>query len=81
MCIFLGVQVSLFSGGRVSRALRIRVLERLGAEPEWTEGDLDASVVSWKSGLPSTFFRVYAAAPGTPDPGVPEILTPGRLGR
>jgi hypothetical protein len=73
---FLGVQVSLFSGGRVSAALRSRVLERLGAEPEWTEGGPDASVVSWKSGLSSMFFCVYAAAPGTPDLGVPEILTP-----
>ena len=72
-----GMQVNLFGGGRVAAAaLRSRVLKRLGAEPEWTDGELDASIVSWKPGLPSTFFHVYAAAPGTPDLGVLEILTP-----
>jgi hypothetical protein len=71
------VQVSLFGGGRLAAAaLRGRLLELLGAEPEWTTGDHDSPVMAWKSGPATTFFHVTAGAAGTPDLGMLRVYTP-----
>ncbi len=71
------MQVSLFGSGRVAAAaLRSRVLERLGAEPEWTHSSEDGTLMAWMSGPAATFFRVSDGAEGTPDLGVLRIVTP-----
>jgi hypothetical protein len=40
------MQVKLFGSGRVAAIVpRGRVLERLGAEPKWTDGDHDDNLI------------------------------------
>jgi hypothetical protein len=69
--------VSLFGGGRVvAAALRGRVLERLGAEAEWTEGDHDDDFICWTAGPATTFFCVEDGPDDAPDLGVLRVFTP-----
>jgi hypothetical protein len=69
--------LSRFGGGQVAAtALRGRVLERLGAELEWTVGDHDDSFVSWTAGPATTFFCVEDGPDGAPDLGVFRVFTP-----
>src|ERR1700761_9467012 len=71
------MRVSLFGGGRVAAiALRRGVLERLGAEPEWTDGDHDDNVICWTAGPGTTFFGVGDGPDGAPDLGVLRVFTP-----
>jgi hypothetical protein len=44
-----------------------RVLQRLGAEPEWTEGDHDDDSICWTAGPATTFFCVENGPDDTPD--------------
>ena len=68
---------SQFGSGRLAAAaLRGRILELLGAEPEWTINDHDSPVMMWRSGPATTFFQVTAGAAGTPDLGVLRVYTP-----
>src|ERR1700683_2016239 len=72
-----GMRVSLFGSGRVAAiALRGSVLERLGAEPEWTSGDHDDTVIGWAAGPATTFFCVEDGPDGAPDLGVLRVFTP-----
>ncbi len=69
--------MTTFGGGREAAAtLRARVLEFLGAEREWTEGDHDSEVICWTSGTVTTFFYVEAGTDDTPDLGVLRVVTP-----
>jgi hypothetical protein len=67
----------MFGTGLVAAAeLRRRILERLGAEPEWTEGDHDSVEMRWTSGPVTTFFTVEPGAEATPDLGVLRVTSP-----
>lgn len=67
----------LFGSGRFAAAtLRARLLDLLGAEPEWMTGDHDAAGIGWNSGLATTMFEVSDGAEGTPDLGVLRVFTP-----
>jgi hypothetical protein len=55
---------------------RQRILERLGAEPEWTEGDHDTAEMRWTSG-PAATFTVEPGAEATPDLGVLRVCSHG----
>jgi hypothetical protein len=67
----------LFGSGRyAAAALRARLLELLGAEPEWMTGDHDCPGIVWSSGLATTMFEVTAGADGTPDVGGLRVYTP-----
>ena len=69
--------MSLFGGGRVAAiALRGGVLDRLDAEPEWTDGDHDDTVICWAAGPATTFFCVEDGPDGAPDLGVLRVFTP-----
>ncbi|HEX4834015.1 MAG TPA: hypothetical protein VH478_23320 [Trebonia sp.] len=69
--------MSLFGGGlSAAAALRARILERLGAEEEWTRASDDLGLVAWMSGPAVTFFRIGDGAEGTPDLGILRIVTP-----
>ncbi len=60
--------VSLFGNSRVAAiGLRGRVLERLGDEPEWTEGDYDDDFICWTAGPAATFSCVVDGPDGVPD--------------
>jgi hypothetical protein len=68
--------VSTFGTGLVTAAqLRRRILVRLGAEPEWTEGDDDSAEMRWTSGPVTTFFTVEPGAEATPDLGVLRVTS------
>ncbi len=70
--------MSTFGTGLVAAAqLRQRILERLGAEPEWTEGDHDTAEMRWTSGSVTTFFTVEPGAEATPDLGVLRVRSYG----
>ena len=70
--------MSTFGTGLVAAAqLRQRILERLGAEPEWTEGDHDTAEMRWTSGPVTTFFTVEPGAEATPDLGVLRVRSYG----
>ena len=64
------------SGLYAATALRSRLLELLGAEPEWTHGDARMPWLAWKSGPATTFFRVSEGGAATPDLGVLRVYTP-----
>ena len=64
------------SGQYAAAALRGRLLELLGAEPEWMVGDYDSPGIVWNSGLATTMFEVTEGADGTPDLGVLRVYTP-----
>ena len=64
------------SGQYAAAALRARLLELLGAEPEWMVGDHDSPGVVWNSGLATTMFEVTEGADGTPDLGLLRVYTP-----
>src|ERR1700733_4091127 len=67
----------MFGTGLVAAAeLRRQILERLGAEPEWTEGDHDSVEMRWTSGPVTTFFTVEPGAEATPDLGVLRVTSP-----
>ena len=69
--------MSTFGSGQVAAtALRGRVLERLSAELEWTDGDGDDDFVSWTAGPATTFFCVEDGPDGAPDLGVFRVFTP-----
>ena len=69
--------MTTFGGGRVAAAtLRARVLEFLGAEPEWITGDHRDGIMTWTSGPVTTIFEVQEGAASTPDLGVLRIWTP-----
>jgi hypothetical protein len=71
------MRVSLFGGGRVAAiVLRRGVLGRLGAEPEWSDGNHDDNVIRWTSGPATTFFCVEDGPDGAPDLGVLRVFTP-----
>jgi hypothetical protein len=57
-------------------ALRRRILDLLGAEPQWLTGDDDATEIAWKSGPAVTFFHVTAGTPDRRDVGVLRVSTP-----
>jgi hypothetical protein len=66
----------MFGTGLVAAAeLRSRILKRLGAEPEWTEGDHDSAEMRWTSGPVTTFFTVEPGAEATPDLGVLRVTS------
>src|SRR6185437_7836013 len=67
----------MFGTGLVTAAeLRQRILERLGAELEWTVGDNDSAEIRWTSGPVTTFFVVEPGAAATPDLGVLRVTSP-----
>jgi hypothetical protein len=69
--------MGLFGNGLpAAAALRGRILELLGAEAEWTEGDRDSAEIRWMSGPVTTFFCVEPGAEATPDLGVLRVVTP-----
>jgi hypothetical protein len=71
------MRVSLFGAGRVAAiTLRGGVLERLGAEAEWTNGDHGDTVICWAAGPATTFFCVEDGPDGAPDLGVLRVFTP-----
>jgi len=68
--------LSMFGTGLVAAAiLRRRILDRLGAEPEWTEGDHNSADMRWTSGPVTTFFTVEPGAEATPDLGVLRVTS------
>ena len=64
------------SGTAAAVALRRRILDLLGAEPQWLTGDDNARVIAWKSGLAVTFFHVTAGTPDRRDVGMLQVSTP-----
>ncbi len=67
----------MFGNGLAAAAgLRARVLELLGAEPEWIDGEHEHTQMIWKPGLPTTFFTIRPASEETPDLGVLRVETP-----
>lgn len=71
------MRVSLFGGGRVAAiALRGRVLQCLGAEPEWTEGDHDDYAIRWTAGPATTFLCVENGPDDAPDLAVLRVVSP-----
>ena len=67
----------MFGRGRIAAsALRGRVLECLGAEPEWTGGDHECDLVCWTAGPATTFLYVEDGPGDTPDLGVLRVVTP-----
>jgi hypothetical protein len=69
--------MATFGGGQMAAAtLRARVLEFLGAEPEWITGDHRDRVMTWTSGPARTIFEVQEGAANAPDLGVLRIWTP-----
>jgi hypothetical protein len=66
----------MFGTGLVTAAqLRRRILERLGAEPEWTEGDHDSAEIRWTSGPVTTFFTIEPGSGSTPDLAVLRVTS------
>ncbi|HEY1702325.1 MAG TPA: hypothetical protein VGG75_21675 [Trebonia sp.] len=73
--------MSLFGNGlSAAVALRVRILERLGAtdaaEEPWATSSPDLDLVAWMSGPVATFFRVDHGGESTPDLGTLKVLTP-----
>lgn len=64
------------SGTAAAVALRRRILDLLGAEPQWLIGDDDATEIAWKPGPAVTFFHVTSGRPDRRDVGVLRISTP-----
>ena len=74
--------MSLFGSGlSAAVALRARILDRIGAEEEWTRTSEELSLIVWMSGPVATYFRVDHGAGDTPDLGILRIWTPvGAIG-
>lgn len=64
------------SGTAAAVALRRRILDLLGTEPQWLTGGDDATEIAWKSGPAVTFFHVTPGMPDRRDVGVLRISTP-----
>ena len=69
--------MSLFGTGRIAAiTLRQRILERLGAEPEWIMGDPGDNVIGWMASPLTTFLQVEDGPDDAPNLAVLRVMTP-----
>ena len=68
--------MSLFGTGRIAAiTLRQRILERLGAEPEWITGDPRDNVIGWMASPLTTFLQVEDGPDDAPNLAVLRVMT------